>query len=299
MMAMGVSVFAVGKTAVQESLFKNPRFSLRQIHVITSGMLTPAQITRATGLVEGVNLLTINLRDVRERVMQLPAVESASVTRDFNGKLTLAVTQREPVAWVKCAHLNWLPKQPGRSLLVDASGVAIPAETVLPDMADLPVVEDDTIDQITPGAPIESARFASAASLAKRLAARNEEDKVKLRSVHAPNRYALIASFSDGADVTFSVDNVDAQLGRYEQLRANAIGRGWKLASVNLVAERNTPVTMQAEVPVAPRVVDPAPETRPPAKAKSKSSSAQSSRKADAAASRTKSSSKSRGTRQG
>jgi len=98
MILMAMSLVALGHAALKETLFQNPRFTLREIKVVSKGMLTESQIQAACGTATGVNLLTVNLHDVRERVMQMPAIRSATVQRDFEGRLTISAQQRQPIA---------------------------------------------------------------------------------------------------------------------------------------------------------------------------------------------------------
>ena len=265
--ALGMALVALGNSAVQENLFQNPRFSLRQVFVETEGMLSPLQITRATGLKEGENLLTVNLRDVRERLERLPAVRSAVVQRDFDGRLTVKVQQRKPVAWVKCEHLHWYPKRVAQSLVADAEGIAIPVETITSELDALPVIADETIDQISPGAPIVAVRFVNSLKLLAMLHAREESGGEKLQTISVPNKFALVASFASGVKVTFAYDDVEPQMQRYDQFYAAARMKKWDIDTLNLVAEHNTPatfkVTAQAEPPAAIPVAAQAPAVRP------------------------------------
>jgi cell division septal protein FtsQ len=208
-------------------------------------MLTPAQIKQAAGVREGQNLMTVNLKDVREQLLLLPAISMVTITHDFAGKVTVTPVQRVPVAWVKCEHLHWLPMRVGQGLLVDADGRAIPAETVLPDYGKLPVIVDDTIDQITAGAPIASKRFVAAMDLMKALVERQARDGRMLKSIEVKNKFALVATLSDEFKVTFSYDDIGPELKHYDQFMASARGHQWKLSTLNLAADLNIPVTFQ------------------------------------------------------
>ena len=261
--ALGMALLALGNAALQENLFQNPRFSLRQVFVETEGMLSPYQITRATGLKEGENLLTVNLRDVRERLERLPAVRSAVVQRDYDGRLTVKVQQRKPVAWVKCERLHWFPKRVGQSLVADAQGIAIPVETITPELDALPVIADESIDQVALGAPIVAARFVASLKLLDMLRAREESGGEKLSGIQVPNKFALVASFVSGAKVTFAYDDVEPQMRRYDQFYAAARMKKWDIDTLNLVAEHNTPATFKVNALAEPPAAIPMPAQEP------------------------------------
>ena len=270
MLLMGMSLVALGRAALNETLFQNPRFTLREIKVDTKGMLTESQIQAACGTATGVNMLTINLRDVRERVMQMPAVRSATVQRDFEGTLIITTQQRHPMAWVKCEKLHWIPKNPLQSLLVDEEGTAIPAEVVLGEFDKLPVIEDNTIDQITPGRPITSPRFLACMKLLKALQKREQQGGDKILLLKVPNSFAIDTTFASEARVTFGYDNLEPQLVRYDRFAAEARQKKWSIETLNLVAEYNVPVTFRvtkaaASAPLAipvTQVADAAPAAR-------------------------------------
>lgn len=292
--ALGMALLALGNAALQENLFQNPRFSLRQVFVETEGMLSPQQITRATGLKEGENLLTVNLRDVRERLERLPAIRSAVVQRDFDGRLTVKVQQRKPVAWVKCERLHWIPKRVGQSLVADAEGIAIPVETITSELDALPVIADESIDQIALGAPIIAARFIASLKLLSMLRLREESGGEKLAGISVPNKFALVASFASGARVTFAYDDVEPQIRRYDQFYAAARQKKWDIDTLNLVAEHNTPATFRvtalaeppAAIPVVARADSPRPRSSTPASTVTRSSASASRSNANATTSR-------------
>ena len=268
MILMAMSLVALGHAALKETLFQNPRFTLREIKVVSQGMLTESQIQAACGTATGVNLLSVNLHDVRERVMQMPAIRSATVQRDFEVKLTITAQQRQPIAWVKCEKQGWIPKHPLQGLLVDEEGIAIPAEVMLSDFEDLPVIDDSTVEQITPGRPISSTRFLACMTLLKELQKRNPQGGDRLVSLRVPNTFAIEASFASAAKVTFSYDDLPPQLQRYDRFAAEARQKHWSIETLNLVAEHNVPVTFRIAqasalplaIPVA-QLADAAPAT--------------------------------------
>lgn len=234
--------------AVREMVMKNPRLLVREVYVTpgeTQDMLTPEQIKQASGLVTGQNLMAVNLSDVRAQLASLPAVSKVTVTHDFSGKVTITPVQRVPVAWVKCEHLHYLPMRVGQGLVVDADGRAIPAETVLPEYGKLPVIEDDTIDQITSGAIITSKRFEAAMALMKALQERESRDGRQLKSIAVKNKFALEATLSGDFKVTFAYDEVAPALKRYDQFMATSRAKQWKPRTLNLAADLNVPVTFE------------------------------------------------------
>ena len=276
MILICASVLALGRAAINETLLQNPRFTLQEIHVETSGMLSVNQVQNACGVAKGTNLLTVNLCDVRERLLQLPAVSSASVQRDFSGRLSLTVHQRQPVAWIKCEPLGWNPKHPGHCLVVDADGIAIPADLMVSDLSSLPVIDDKTIDQVSAGRAIASPRFIASLKLLKALHSREQRDSVKAISISVPSKFGLDAAFDNGTTVTFAYDDLDQQLQRYDRFITESRQKKWNVQSVNLVAMHNVPVSFRTTKSATTSMPEAIPVSAP-ASAQPKAASAPSS----------------------
>ena len=256
---------ALGYVSVKETVWANPSFALRHIHIHTSGMLTHREIMEATGLTQGVNLLTTDLGAVRARLMNVPGVKGVSVQRDFAGRLDVTVEQRQPVAWVRCEWLGWVPEKSGAGLLVDADGVAVPCVHRLDAFDALPEIQDETLKQVVPGSKLVGDQFAAALQLMHRLKERERQGGHAVSKVVVKNACALEASLSEGLAVTFAWDNVESELKRLDLLLAEAAKRKWQLLGVNLMAEHNLPVTFR---PVAKLGAPPAavPLARPAAR---------------------------------
>ncbi len=244
---------AIGRATIREAFVKNPRFNLRQVRVTTQGPLSPQKIVKETGLTEGQNLLTINLREVRERIERLPEVRAATIAKDFEGRLNIEVSQRHPVAWIECRKQGIIPLKSGAAWLTDAEGVAIPCEADPAEYEKLPVIRAEALPVVQAGARIEHTQFNAALKLLAQRASRHDEDEEEIRSIDLPNPYALVARMGDGALITFGMDDLGAQLARFDRVKHEARQRNWDIATLNLIARNNIPVTFRnhSSLPVA------------------------------------------------
>lgn len=243
------ALVALVRATIREAFVNNPRFSLRHVMVNTDGSLTPQKIVKQTGLTEGQNLLTINLSEVRERIEQLPQVRLASIAKDLQGGLRIDVIQRHPVAWIECGKLQIARKGDGTGWLADAEGVAVPCESEVRDYRGLPVIRCDELPQVVAGARVQSQSFAAALRLLAEIERRFDDDQLDLKRIDLANRYALTANFSDGMAVTFGIDDLGEQLARWDHIKREARQRGWKIATLNLLAGSNIPVTFRGGSP--------------------------------------------------
>lgn len=252
------ALIALGRATVREAFVRNPRFSLRQVLVHTEGSLSPQKIVRQTGLTEGQNLLTVNLREVRARIEQLPEVRRATIARDYNGKLIIDVLQREPVAWLECQKQRLIPARSGFAWVTDAEGVAIPCDTIAEEYLRLPVIRMEDLPTVEAGLPVDARclAFHAALRLLADFGRRFEDDEDEIAAIEIPKSYALVARFRGGAEVTFGIDDLDAQLARYDRIKREARERNWQIATLNLLAQTNIPITFKnlAAAPVASAV---------------------------------------------
>ncbi len=260
---------ALLRITIREAFVQNPQFALRQIAVQTEGPLTVQKIVRETGLTEGTNLLTINMRELRTRLERLPQVKKVHLERDYAGKLSIAVEQRRPVAWLECSKLGYTPGKTGSGHLLDAEGAVVPCETSADTFAALPVIRFESLTQATPGAVLPDLQIRSALRLVAQLQDRFEEGAPEVRLLDIVNPYSIVTTFADRTEVTFGVDDLELQLVRLDRVRQEIQKRQWQVATLNLLARENVPVTFRA-APDLTGLQAPAPrESAPPKKTQS------------------------------
>jgi cell division protein FtsQ len=115
-------------------LWGSPVLAVRTVQVDGVTTLPAAQVREIAGVAEGTPLLRVDVTAARDRVAQLPQVDSVEVARGWPSTVVITVVERKPVAVVG---------QPGRRSLVDADGVLFdtitgdaPAGVVPLDVAD-------------------------------------------------------------------------------------------------------------------------------------------------------------------
>lgn len=124
-----------------------------------TGLRTVAEpaVRAAASVQTGVPLAGVDLDAIERRVEQLPAVAHAEAGRDWPHTITVAVTERVPVA---------VGDTPGGPHLVDAAGVAyLPA----PDRAALPRLAVGVLDPGAPATPAVRAALGVLAALPPRV----------------------------------------------------------------------------------------------------------------------------------
>lgn len=86
-------------------------FSLKSIDVTNARHLTREEILGLAGVEPGNDLLRMNLKRMGEHILQNPWVETVRINRYYPDTLSIAVTEREPVAIVNMGFIYYLDKK--------------------------------------------------------------------------------------------------------------------------------------------------------------------------------------------
>ncbi len=241
-----ICLLALLKITVREAFLKNPQFTLRQVVVKTEGPATAEQIVRVSAITQGMNLLTANLREIQRRILEMPQVKSVKISRDYHGRMTLAVDQRHPVAWIACARLGMRAGTPETGYFLDAEGTLFPCEVVTETYAKLPVIQHEALNQNQPGKKITDLSVTAALSLLEKLQKRQETAAMpSVREIATQYSWGLNITFDDGARVFFGIDDLDDQLARLDRITLEAKHRGWKIDTLNVLVRENIPITFR------------------------------------------------------
>ncbi|MFI7574203.1 cell division protein FtsQ/DivIB [Micromonospora sp. NPDC049497] len=111
------------------TLFGTGLFGVREVRVSGGELVTPVQVRNAAAVPDGAPLARVDLEATARRIGRLPAVERATVTRDWPDALVVTVTERTAVAAVP---------HDGQFEVIDVTGVVFRS---LPEQpAGLPLV---------------------------------------------------------------------------------------------------------------------------------------------------------------
>jgi cell division protein FtsQ len=103
-------------------------FGVRQVTVTGAAIVSADQVRAAAAVPDGAPLARLDLAELGRRIGTLPAVQQATVTRDWPRGLAVRVTERTPMA---------AAPQGKKFVLIDRAGVAF--QTVDARPADLPL----------------------------------------------------------------------------------------------------------------------------------------------------------------
>lgn len=255
--AVGFGLWRGGLEGWRCFVWENPQLMLGPPAVTTDGHLTREQILAAADVVEGRNILTVDLGKARAALESLPQVERAEVIRTFPNTVAINVTERQPVAWVT-AKKGDNPTTSARSFLIDARGIVLRSRSRESEASRLPVISGVETEDLVPGQRASRGEIIAALELLRLNA---DSTRFQIRGIDLAKACRLVASDQRRGQITFGVQRIEEQLGRLNQILDHIEPSHRELRTVNLVPERNVPVTFcEPEPEVAP----PAPTLTPP-----------------------------------
>jgi cell division protein FtsQ len=239
-----------GREAFRRFFWENPDLFLKEIRVSTDGSLTREQLLLHAELSEGRNIFSVDPTLVRSRIALLPQVERVEVQRILPDRLEIGVTERKPVAWA-IGRQDEDPTSSERAFLIDVRGVVMRSKSLRPDYLHLPVISGVEVENLAPGQRVQSLEMQAALELIRLNA---DSTRFQARNIDLSKGYCLVVTDRTRAKVLFGLDRIDLQLEKLNRLLDHVQPSKREVQMVNLLLERNLPVTF---------VEEPAPEAAP------------------------------------
>ncbi len=259
-----LAAIGYGSWVAYDKLFwRNPDYALSDIAFTTDGSLSREQALTVAKLQQGRNIYSYSLDQARDALKTLPQVENAEVRRYLPNRIEVTVTERKPVAWVVGEA------QDERTHLLDARGLVFQPKRALPEYDPLPVISGVELEDLAPGKPIHKSEIVASLDLLRRS---REGGETQVLSIDVSKGYCIVATDQHHARLTFGLDDIPGQLENLTLIRRAAALRGDEIATVNLMVQKNVPVTLvqrassdddDGQEPVAPprpKVLDSAPK---------------------------------------
>src|SRR5216117_1760565 len=257
-------LWRAGDWALDQFVFKNDAFAIRELDIRTDGSIPIDQLSRWAGVKPGDNLLALDLNRVKCDLELSPLIDSVAVERVLPRALKISVVEREPIAQVKLLQF-----QPGGivrliSYWLDESGHVIES---MPVRADAPAQCPDALPVLAGVNPVElnpgRAVTAPKVSAALRLVAAFDKSPVAglvdLKSVDVSGTEVLQLMTGQGTRVTFALDRLEEQLRYWRLVHDHGQKIGKLIRTLDLSVTNNAPV-LWLEAGAAPT----APKSRSP-----------------------------------
>jgi POTRA domain, FtsQ-type/Cell division protein FtsQ len=261
--ALGATVFGT-KNALNALFFANPDYAVKTVDVAVDGNLTRDTVLQAAKVREGVNIFSVSLPQIQERLGALPQVEESHVERILPDRMVIAIRERRPVAWL-------MPESRAGSFdfdnafLVDRRGILLKTKTLAPDYLGLPLIIGANLNGCSPGQPVDKEGVKAALEI---LRASSEilPGRLQFQTIDISKSYALVATDKQRMSITFRPDQIDDQLRRLDTILNYCEQNSKELQTVNLMPQRNIPVRFVS--PSGPDANSPAPNSSPSTGAK-------------------------------
>jgi len=243
----GVTLF------IEQFFTKNKNYDVRIVEVNTDGVMTREEVLSKTGIREGLNIFSLNLEAAQKALALIPEVKSASVQRNLPDTVTISIEARRPIAWVAPGDTGADPSTMETSCLVDEDGVMIKPQGFEASHTRLPVVYGVPTEQWRIGDKIEMPELEVALDLFT-LAAERSNPQVSLRAADITKGWCIVAWNDPQTRLTFGLKDIPAQLDRLQVILSHVDQTSRRIATANLIPERNTPVIFVGEAPEAETV---------------------------------------------
>ncbi len=261
--ALCAAGYAGVREAARRLLFENSDFQLKTIELQTDGTLQREQVLKAADLHEGENIFNVNLARVHDRIQQLPQTDEVEVVRKLPAEIDIHVVERKPVAWITSEKEISDPFTSDAAFLVDARGVLMKQKKLLPEYLGLPLILGCSSESLEAGKVVEFPEAKTALELLRLSAASFLQMRFQIREIDLSKNYCLLVTDKNRARVTLGFNDLQTQLRRLEQFLVYCDDSKQELATVNLLVQRNIPVTF-AEPPqsIINDTIEPAVEQR-------------------------------------
>jgi len=241
--AICAGIYLGARLAARRFFFENPDYNLATIDVRTDGTLQRDQILKTAGLREGENIFRVNLAHIHDVLQQLPQVDEIQVVRKMPGEIDIRVVERKPIAWITSEKQISDPFQSEVAFLIDARGVLMREKKLLPEYLGLPLITGCTGESLEPGKIVESFEVKAALELLRLSAGSFMQTRFQIREIDISKGYCLIVTDKNHTRATLGFDHLETQIQRLEQFLVYADDAKRDIETVNLLVQRNIPVT--------------------------------------------------------
>jgi cell division septal protein FtsQ len=223
--------------------FQNPDYQVKTIELETDGTLQREQVLKAADLTEGANIFSVNLARVRDRIQQLAQADEVEVVRKLPSEIDIHIVERKPVAWITNETEINDPFASDAAFLVGARGVLMKQKKLLPEYLGLPLIVGCSGESLEAGKTLESPEAKTALELLRLTESNFLQTRFQIREIDISKNYCLLVTDKNHSRVMFGLTDLEEQLRRLQVFLDYCDNTKQELESLNLVAQRNIPVT--------------------------------------------------------
>lgn len=228
------------RVGLRRFLWENPEYALATVVINDDGpALSREAVMSTAGLRIGQNVFSFSLAKAREAVAALPLVDHVEMTRVLPNKVIVELAERHPVAWVSDGQAEDATAS-DKSFLIDSKRVLFKPKRRLDEYLRLPVISGVQSGNCRCGEILDTPETTAALALIQR---NSDSDRFRIQCIDISKGYCLIATDAKRTQVTFGLEKLDVQLERLGAILDRFSGSHQEIQTVNLLAEKNIPVT--------------------------------------------------------
>jgi cell division septal protein FtsQ len=261
-------IWQAGEWALDRLVYENKSFAIQQVDIQTDGVISSEQLRRWCQIRPGQNLFALDLARVKRELELVASIKSVSVERILPNSLRIRVTEREPIAQINVPRT----KADGEGLemkvyQVDNEGYITepldPRQRAVPlNQVDdqLPIISGINVSELQPGRRIDSPQMRATLELIQDFESSPMAGLVDMKRINLSSPQVLIVTTGQGSEITFSFDNFDQQLHRWQRVHQECLRYNRSIATLDLAVNENIPLRLQEASllpPVAPKIVKP------------------------------------------
>ncbi len=242
-------LWRAGDWVLNQMVYQNPAFAIREVEVQTDGVIAEAQLRRWANVKPGENLLALDLVRVKRDLERIPFIATVSVERILPKTLRVRVTERDAVAQVNMPR----PRVGGgvdvKVFHLDPEGFVMPpmdprqrATPIGPTDGLLPVLTGLKLTDLQLGRRVDSAQVAAGLRLISEFAGSPMAGLVDLRRIDVSASEVLVVTTGQGSEVTFGLQDLDRQLRRWRSTYDECQRMKRIIVSLDLAVPNNIPL---------------------------------------------------------
>jgi cell division septal protein FtsQ len=199
------------------SFLKSQEFPVKDIRFEGTGHLDRMALCRRGNISRDSNLLTMDLREVKARLLSEPYIEEAVVSRNFcTGTVTIKAKLRKPAALINCDGLYG----------VDKHGVVIGGIGEL-SQSDLPLISGVRVQGIKPGKKLEEKDLKMALEILDYISLSNLDSFAPLSEINVGNlKNVILYVGKDGMQILLGKDGFNEKINKATVILADLRSRG-------------------------------------------------------------------------
>lgn len=199
-------------------------FNLKNIEVSSTKHMTRADVLELAGIEPGKDLLRLNLKRMGEHLLQNPWIESVRINRYLPDGISIAITEREPLAIVNMGFIYYLDNK-GTVFKVLNQG----------DKLDYPAITGFSEEELSSDPKGTRDALVATCELLKVLKSKGSFILADVSEIHYDKGYGFTMFTSSGAlPVKIGAGDFSAKIERFARIYQDLMAQDQKLQYIDL-----------------------------------------------------------------